>query len=284
MSNRIRQIRVHNSSLSPTHAEVCLTVFAERQTPTTEVRGRLTGPSCLYASTVEIAYPLRVPPSDGQPATTELGITRRVIIPEPSLWDTESPFLYQGVVELWQDGQRCDKQTIRHGLRSLQRGKRGLLLNGRPLRLRGRSLSAPLETALAEDAALRLREADVNLLLAPVEEKTLRLWPRADRFGFLVLGRVRDESERTLRHLETLSNQASCLGWLMETNRPVPTPLPPGGLLGWTGDFVSPATSLAGIDFLFGSLELANLGKPMLVKGEVTSSSSEGCSILGTVA
>lgn len=40
-------------SLDPTQAELWITVSAEHVTPATELRGRLAGPRCLYAATVE---------------------------------------------------------------------------------------------------------------------------------------------------------------------------------------------------------------------------------------
>src|SRR5262249_20990251 len=152
MDNRIRQIEVRDRSLVPAEAEVWITVTAERQTPTTELRGRFMGPRCPYASTVEVAYPLRpLPPGH---VSESPGLTRRVVIPEACLWEPESPFLYQGPVELWQDGQRCDRLTLSHGLRSFRLGERGLGVNGRPLMLRGRSV-----TVCSEEDALALRQA-----------------------------------------------------------------------------------------------------------------------------
>src|SRR5262249_36609476 len=122
--NRIRQIEVRDRSLVPAEAEVWITVTPECQTTTTELRGRLMGPRCPYAGTVEVAYPLRALPPDR--AVESPGLTKRVVIPEACLWELESPFLYQGPIELWQDGQRCDQVTISHGLRSLHLDERGL--------------------------------------------------------------------------------------------------------------------------------------------------------------
>src|SRR5690242_15175790 len=123
MDNRIRQIEVRDRSLVPAEAEVWIIVTAERQTPTTELRGRLMGPRCPYASTVEVAYPLRsLPPGR---ASESPGLTRRVVIPEACLWEPVSPFLYQGPIELWQDGQSCDRLMLNHGLRSFHLDERG---------------------------------------------------------------------------------------------------------------------------------------------------------------
>lgn len=114
MSNRLRQVTAEVRRLSPAEAEVWIVIDAEQVTPTTEVRGRLMGPRRAGATTVEVAYPLRPFPRlpDGVPP-----LTRRVVIPDPSLWEPEQPFLYRVIVELWQDGQRCDQAEFDCGLR-----------------------------------------------------------------------------------------------------------------------------------------------------------------------
>src|SRR5437868_13397226 len=98
MTNCIVKLLLEDHSLDPMAAEVWLTVYPERLTPKTELRGRLMGPSCPYASTVEIAYPLSPLKLSEQQVAGALRC--RVAIPEPSLWDLQSPFLYSGPVEL----------------------------------------------------------------------------------------------------------------------------------------------------------------------------------------
>jgi hypothetical protein len=277
MDNRIRQIEVRDRSLVPTEAEVWITVTAERQTPTTELRGRLMGPRCPYAGTVEVAYPLRTLPPDR--AAESPGLTKRVIIPEACLWEPESPFLYQGPIELWQDGQRGDRVALSHGLRSLHLDERGLRINGRPRTLHGRWV-----TVCSDADARTLRQAGCNLLIAPVEESTLPLWEQADRLGFLMLGRVPEDGEAARQHLEMLSQHASCLGWLVEEGEHPPFHLLPR--TGWVGlacESSPHGLSRSKAHFLFGPAELANLGKPLLVKGEVPIEPPETAVILGRV-
>src|SRR5262245_39031234 len=114
MSNRLRQVNARVHSLSPIEAEVWIIIDAEQVTPTTEVRGRVVGPRCANRTTVEVPYPLRplARPLEGLPP-----LTRRVHIPDPSLWEPERPFVYRVIVELWQDGQRCDQAEFDCGLR-----------------------------------------------------------------------------------------------------------------------------------------------------------------------
>lgn len=214
MENRIRHIEIHDRSLDPVAAEIWIAVQAEQHTATTEVRGRLMGPRCLYSSTVEVAYPLR--PLDSHSVNEEnqsslalqAPMTVRAVIPEASLWEPQCPFLYHGPIELWQDGQRCDRVNLSHGLRSLQRNERGLYVNGRPLTLHGQRIAA-----CSDEEATAWRQAGYNLLIAPVATSSIVVWEQADRFGFLVLGQLREEAGET--HLrEMLRDHASCLGWL----------------------------------------------------------------------
>jgi hypothetical protein len=79
MNNRILDVRIENRSLDPLSAELWITVRPERYTSTTEVRGKLLGPSCPYASTVELAYPLLPLRRPDAESTDE--IVCRVVIP-----------------------------------------------------------------------------------------------------------------------------------------------------------------------------------------------------------
>lgn len=279
MDNRIRHIEVRDHSLVPAEAEVWISVTPEQQTSTTEVRGRLMGPRCPYSSTVEVAYPLRpLPPGRTPPASS--GPTMRVVIPEASLWEPESPFLYQGPIELWQDSRCCDRVTLRHGLRSFQLGSRGLLTNGRPLILRGQVVSS-----CSDEEALTLHRSGYNLLIVPVEADTVPIWERADRFGFFVLGRVIDDREQTRRHLEILNRHTSRLGWLVEEGKKHPPldHLPAGGLVGLACDSPPRSLPLWGVDFLLGPAALASLGKPLLVQGEFPEQPPNAPAILGSI-
>ncbi len=187
MSNRILRVQVRDRSLDPAQIELWVSADVAQAAATAELRGRLMGPRCRYAATVEVAYPLR--PFARRPEGLS-GPAARVVIPEPSLWDPEGPFVYEGAVELWEDGQRCDEAPLRRGLRRILLGPHGLRVNGQTLALRGRSV-----TACDETEATALRRAGYNLLLAPAETG---LWDLADRIGFFVLGRLREPDEAPL--------------------------------------------------------------------------------------
>jgi hypothetical protein len=205
-ANRITAIKVRQRVLNPAEAELWVTVEAEGLSPDAEVRGRLLGPRCRYSTTIEVAYPLRP-----LPAAVSAGAARtcRVIIPEPSFWDPESPFYYRGPVEVWLGNDKVAETHLRLGLKQVSLSARGLRWNGQPLEVRGANY-----TELTEEAALRLRSAGKNALLVPVAAATAPVWDAADEFGFVVLGLVpADERVRSL--VVDLSGHPSCLGWVL---------------------------------------------------------------------
>ncbi len=159
--------------------------------------------------------------------TTRPALSFKVIIPEASLWEPESPHLYGGPIELWQDGVRCEVVPVRHGLRHLSMGQRGLRLNGRPLRLRGREVQT-----ISEGQCAALRREGYNLLLSPVAEESRHVWDLADRLGFLVLGRIGASDTSSLTAV--LARHPSCLGWLLSGK--APANLPAAALLGVEAD------------------------------------------------
>jgi hypothetical protein len=114
MKPHIRKTSVSIRRLSPVEAEVWLSADVSDATATAEIRGRLVGPRCPGVTTIEVAYPLR--PVTQPDASASLGA--RVIIPEPSLWTRERPFVYEGALELWQDGQCWDQVAVSVGLKS----------------------------------------------------------------------------------------------------------------------------------------------------------------------
>jgi hypothetical protein len=209
MTNRIQRISVMER-LDPVEADLWISVYPERLTSVTQVRGRLVGPRCPYATTVEVAYPLREHSREYESTGTP-HLTVRVVIPEASLWDPESPFLYQGPVELWQGGERCDQVQVSHGLRTLALGPQGLRCNGKVLAPRG-----AVRGACSEAEARSVHQAGVNTLLAPAGADAT-LWDLADRFGFLVLLRITSEAElkAELQRAGAFRTHACCLGWVV---------------------------------------------------------------------
>jgi hypothetical protein len=202
MKNRILDVVIVDHRLDPVETELRVYVKLEQLTSAVEIRGKLAGPRCPYASTIEIAYPLReVERTDH--------IELRVVIPEPSWWDPESPFLYEGTIELAEDGVFCERRAIRHGIRRIQLTAKGLRVNGKPYALCGQLF----EGALTDSNALELREAGVNTLVAKVDEAGIGMWDSADRLGFFVLGTTNDLA-CFLEHRNDLATHPSTFGWI----------------------------------------------------------------------
>lgn len=277
MSNRILQVQVRDHSLDPAQAEVWISVLAEHVTPTTELRGRLTGPRCHYAATVEVAYAFRplLRRPEGLP-----DLTMRAVIPEPSLWEPACPFVYQGVVELWEDGLRCDQVQLRHGLRRVVLGPAGLRVNGAPLLLRGRMT---MECDEARSASLRA--GGCNLLLTPAETA---LWDLADVQGFFVLGRMSDVEDAFLQRAVARSDHPSCLGWLFpeprgERHTAAIQRLHGRGLVGVELHAAASTPLPRGVDFIACpsdlAVELHRIGLPLLLFGGGSGSTG----VFGTV-
>lgn len=202
MNNRILDMVVVNHRLDPVETELRVHVKVENLTPTTEIRGRLSGPRCPYASTIEIAYPFRE-------VERSEHIELRVVIPEPSWWDPESPFLYEGAIELLQDGASCERRAVRQGIRRLQLTSKGLRLNGKPFALRGKVV----EPTKSPEELAHLRTRGYNALLTIVDDPGIGLWDQADRLGFFMLGTASDSS-RFLEHRNDVAEHPSNFGWI----------------------------------------------------------------------
>ena len=112
--NRIRQVRAELHRLSAVEAEVWIVAETDEASSTTELRGRLIGPRCPGISTIEVAYPLRPIPHAPEHIPQ---LSRRVNIPDPSLWRPDQPFVYHAVIELWQEGELCERADFDYGLR-----------------------------------------------------------------------------------------------------------------------------------------------------------------------
>jgi len=186
MANRIRDVHVVNHRLDPHETELRIHVELDELTPTTQIKGRLMGPRNVYASTVEVAYPMRE--VERGPA-----IVMRVVIPEPSWWEPKTPFLYEGPLELWQDGQLCARETLSHGVSNFRIGPGGLTLNGRPFVMRGKEVAPTIS-----EAELKfLHEKEFNLVKVTfrneIEWLNSQLFRLANRCGLCVLCCAPDE-------------------------------------------------------------------------------------------
>lgn len=283
MSNRINRVVPKATRLNPAEAELCFSITPEHLTLTTQIRGRLTGPRCPYASTVEVAYAIR---EQSRASETEVAsqILVRVVIPEPNFWDPVSPFLYEGALELWEADECRDRWPVRQGLRALDLGPRGLRCNQKPL-----PLSGVRRDCLTEADARRLHDSGVNTVLA--REAAPELEEMADRFGFLVIHRL--NSRKDMRRPTLQPNSTSRLGWLMSAemlNDPLMrAALPfPGVSVGveLTAPLAEPLP--AGICFIACTEEVSprldGVALPRILLAEQPGNRTEGAGVIGHIA
>jgi hypothetical protein len=227
------------------------------------VTGRVTGPRCRYASTVEVAYYIKSLPGGGA----------RVIVPEPSFWDPQSPFLYEAVLQT-QDGT---KTTRRLGLRSVQLAAAGWRVNRKPFRVQG-----AFRGDLADAADLRAK--GVNTIVCHVAANTMTVWDQADALGFFVLGLLPNEPAAIALSSE-LKDHPSCLGWVLDDANPdqaesLQTNLGNQALIGWRT--ASPTTAPPCVRFLVGPASLRESLVPWLFLSE--DGPDDKTSPFGTVA
>ncbi|MBX9682087.1 MAG: hypothetical protein K2X38_25295 [Gemmataceae bacterium] len=165
-----------------------------------EMSGRLAGPKTRYASTIEVPFYLQKIPNPAAPPGAQ-----RVLIPEPSLWSPETPYLYEAKLDLGGAG----KVRFNLGLRRLAWTREDFRVNGATIELK-----AEQRTTLSEANGLALRQAGINVVFVPVSQSGA--WDVADRVGLFVIGEVGRQFDLALR----LRRHPSVLGWMIDPRIP----------------------------------------------------------------
>lgn len=126
---------------------------------------------------------------------------QNIAIPNPKLWDTESPYLYTANMKLYEGNTLKDEQTIRFGVRSVvyERGK-GLVLNGEVTKFKGVCLHhdlGPLGAAINKAALKRqltiLKDMGCNAIRSSHNMPSMEQLELCDEMGFLFLAESFDE-------------------------------------------------------------------------------------------
>ena len=207
MSENVFSFRKHIVRLTPAEAEIRFLVSFPPSAKDLHVRGRLMGPRCPYAATVEVAYPLRELERAQDHAGGSASILLRTVIPEPSMWDPESPFLYSGPLGIWEGDRQLEQQNVQIGFVGWGLGTRGLRVNGKYI-----DLQASVAEGLDVPTAKVFREQGVNCVVVDVGRAAATTWEIADRYGFFVLGRVSDPM--AWEQARPFEGRPSCLGWI----------------------------------------------------------------------
>lgn len=198
-------INIRDRQLSSVHAEAWIAVVPDAPEEGLCLTGCLRGPRSHYSSTVEVAYYLQPLP---RPLPDAPGVTMRAIIPEPSLWEPETPFLYEGTLCLTRNDEHIGDYPVCHGFRSLEMCAQGLRLNRKPFTIRG-----VVRDVLDKAATDELRASGINTILCSTSEAMIAVCDLADRLGFLVLGKVTDKGIVPAL-AGKLSEHPSFAGWL----------------------------------------------------------------------
>jgi beta-galactosidase len=150
---------------------------------------------------------LRVIDPDGKPAGTADGPAAaqgdtevQLAVRGPRLWSPESPALYRAEVELLSDGKLVDRESVPFGLRTIGWGaERGLLLNGRSIKLKGGCvhhdhglLGAASYPAAEERRVRKLKAAGYNAIRCSHNPPAASFLDACDRLGMLVIDETFD--------------------------------------------------------------------------------------------
>ena len=127
----------------------------------------------------------------GQPRQTSFSFT----LASPRLWDLATPHRYVAVATVERDGKVIDRLETPFGIRSLSLDpERGLILNGRPVRIDGvcqhhdlGALGAAVHPAALERQVRILRDMGVNSIRTSHNPPAPELLEICDRLGVLVM-------------------------------------------------------------------------------------------------
>jgi beta-galactosidase len=137
----------------------------------------------------------------------QLKLNNSVIIKNPLLWGpppTQTPNLYIAVTKLYSNGVVVDEYETHFGIRSLTFDPiKGLLVNGKPIRIQGvnqhhdlGALGAAFNTRAVERQLEVLKELGCNAIRLAHNPPAPELLDLTDRMGFLVIDEIFDSWER----------------------------------------------------------------------------------------
>ena len=129
------------------------------------------------------------------PPATESESAQEITVSNPALWSPDSPTLYRAVSQIQKDNQIIDRVETPFGIRSLVwSAEKGLLLNGKPVKLTGGSVhhdNGPLGAAAFDRAEERrvelLKAAGYNAVRTAHNPPSPAFLDACDRLGLLVL-------------------------------------------------------------------------------------------------
>src|SRR5205823_83963 len=150
-------VLVTTTEVSNTSAKVSVRSRVANESNT---QSRVTVETTLFDRTGKKAgvaqSPLTIAPGN------EMETVQDVTVTNPALWSPDSPVLYRAISEIRKDGHVIDRVVTPFGIRSLSwSAEKGLVLNGKPIKLTGGSVHAdngPLGAAAFDRAEERKAE------------------------------------------------------------------------------------------------------------------------------
>ncbi|WP_187328681.1 glycoside hydrolase family 2 TIM barrel-domain containing protein [Echinicola rosea] len=124
-------------------------------------------------------------------------------VPQPQLWSTEAPYLYELKIEVFKDGESIDYWEDKVGLRSFRfDAQEGFFLNGENMLLKGvcihhdaGALGAAVPKAVWKQRLTTLKELGCNAIRMSHYPHQDYLYDLCDEMGFLVQDEAFDEWE-----------------------------------------------------------------------------------------
>ena len=148
-------------------------------------------------------------------------------IDNPQLWSPDTPYLYTLVAQVVSDGKVVDEKRERFGIRNVVFDKdRGLLLNGKPLKIKGVNMhqdhagvGAAIPDALQAYRIRRLKQLGCNAYRSSHNPMSPAMLDVCDSLGMLVIDETRlaginaNETSALRRMIERDRNHPSVILW-----------------------------------------------------------------------
>lgn len=123
-----------------------------------------------------------------------------VDIPEPDCWDSENPHMYQLKCRIYENGESIDEEMTDFGVRQIKwDARKGLLVNGMPVKLRGGCLhhtngilGAVSVYEIEEEKIKRLKEIGFNAIRTAHNPPSSALLNACDHIGMYVMSEFFD--------------------------------------------------------------------------------------------
>ena len=142
---------------------------------------------------------VRILDQNGTEITTVKGDDVYAVIPDAVNWSDENPYLYTCRVELVNGEDVMDSSEMKFGVRTLEFGEQGMLVNGKPVKLRGACVhhdNGILGACSFRDAEYRririLKEAGFNAIRSSHNPASKYMLEACDELGVYVMDELYD--------------------------------------------------------------------------------------------